>query len=1000
VNPLRPLLQSLKPRSFAQKIQWAIGIVATVVLCIAAAFDYFSSRRLIQAQTQTAAFNHTESIAKEVDDFLNAVGHLPRAIAAFQETLGASPKPQIEPFLRTLMRDTFADEIYGVYLAFEGLPATAPLASIRINRSTYPEAAPLGYDYHDPNYEWYHGPRRTGRIHVTEPFYSPYGQSSRMVSVNAPIRNEDGSYIGTAGASIPIENLLSIMKGRRFFGEEYTEDDTSEYTYIVSRNGNIIAHPTEHYGLEDDSPARNITQRPAGGRIAASPSGQTLVEINGEERQIYWTQALDSGWKIVLDVSTAKVLSPIHRIAIRDLITVLVALVLTFSLVSFIARRMTAPIVRLKSAAHALERGEFDPDSLDPTADRADELGELAHSFQNMARTITQREQSLAELNENLENAVQERTVQLTQAAADAQNARAHAEQANQSKSEFLANMSHELRTPMNAIIGYSEMLIEEAELAQKPDVVADLQKIHSAGKHLLDLINDVLDLSKIEAGKMPLYIETFDVRDMLNEVVTTITPLVDKNRNRLELQFAPDLGTIDADITKVRQTLFNLIGNAAKFTSNGTLTLEVRRETAPATAAEPSIPTRAGDSPETTAQPTETHAPTADLDASSEQTMATGTDARPTSRAPKEGAHGSERILFIVRDTGIGMTPEQLTRIFEAFMQADSSTTRKYGGTGLGLPISRNFCRLMGGDLLVESEFGKGSTFTIVLPAKVSRTPAPLDGSAALPIAPSHAPTAHNADAAALPQAEKTTPTILVIDDDPTVRDITSRNLTREGYRVLLAADGPSGLNLAYSAHPQAIVLDILMPGVDGWAVLSALKKDPKLRPIPVILATQIDEREVGFALGAHDYLIKPIDKDRLLAALREHIAPDEPRPILLVEDDADTRDRITRILAKAPFTVDTAIHGRDALDYLETAPQPPALILLDLLMPVMDGFEFLVRLRAHERWSSIPVIVLTAMELSTADRDLLLERAKCILPKASTDHAELIDKIRAALK
>jgi len=241
---------------------------------------------------------------------------------------------------------------------------------------------------------------------------------------------------------------------------------------------------------------------------------------------------------------------------------------------------------------------------------------------------------------------------------------------------------------------------------------------------------------------------------------------------------------------------------------------------------------------------------------------------------------------------------------------------------------------------------------------------------------------------------------TILVIDDDPIMRDITSRNLRREGYRVLLANDGPSGLAIARAEKPAAIVLDVLMPGMDGWAVLSALKKDPELRPIPVILASQLDEKEVGFALGAHDYLIKPVDKERLVTAIRRHLDPRDARPLLLVEDDKPTREMVQRLLEKEPFAIDVAEHGRAALEHLARTPQLPAVILLDLLMPTMDGFEFLARLREREEWRGIPVIVLTAMDLSVAERDLLLTRAKYILPKASTGKVELIDKIRAALE
>ena len=274
---------------------------------------------------------------------------------------------------------------------------------------------------------------------------------------------------------------------------------------------------------------------------------------------------------------------------------------------------------------------------------------------------------SLFERNITLQRSVEARTrelekinLELHRLIDEANRAQEAAEQANRSKGIFLANMSHELRTPLNAIIGYGEMLLEEAEDLGQPGFIPDLQKIHAAAKHLLALINDILDLSKIEAGKMDLYYETFDVPPMIQDVVATITPLVKKNANALEVHCADDLGAMRADLTKVRQTLFNLLSNACKFTEHGTVTLEVTRET--------------GD--------------------------------------------GGGWVTFRVRDSGIGMTPEQMEKLFQEFSQADASTTRKYGGTGLGLAISRKFCRLMGGDITVESARGQGSTFTITLPA------------------------------------------------------------------------------------------------------------------------------------------------------------------------------------------------------------------------------------------------------------------------------------------
>jgi CheY-like chemotaxis protein len=427
----------------------------------------------------------------------------------------------------------------------------------------------------------------------------------------------------------------------------------------------------------------------------------------------------------------------------------------------------------------------------------------------------------------------------------------------------------------------------------------------------------------------------------MIQEVVDTIRPIVEQNANVLEVQYGDNLGSMYADLTKTRQALFNLLSNACKFTEAGTITLTVERE----------------------------------MNGAGQRAAPAGGDDLP----------GQDYIIFRVMDTGIGMTKEQIQYLFEAFTQADASTTRRYGGTGLGLAISQRFCQMMGGSLSVESGLNQGSTFTIRLPGHVIDSQAKATTTAGVTITEAAGETTLTTNGHNL---------ILVIDDDPTTQDLLRRHLSKEGFQVQIASDGETGLELARKIQPIAITLDVMMPGMDGWAVLTKLKADPALSDIPVIMLTIVNEKNMGYTLGASDYLTKPIDRERLISLLQKYQCSKPCCQILLVEDDTTTREMVRRMLQKQGWEVVEAENGRAGLERVNE--DMPELILLDLMMPEMDGFQFITELRRKPAWRSIPVIVITAMDLSPEDRRRLNGYVKHILQKGAYSRSELLREVR----
>lgn len=502
----------------------------------------------------------------------------------------------------------------------------------------------------------------------------------------------------------------------------------------------------------------------------------------------------------------------------------------------------------------------------------------------------------------------------------DLRSAQAELAEANQAKSQFLANMSHELRTPLNAIIGYSEMLQEDAVDREPQQIVSDLKKVSAAGKHLLSLINGVLDLSKIEAGKMDLFVEDFDVAALVQEISATLQAVIARNGNELVVEVADAIGAMRSDITKVRQCLYNLLSNAAKFTENGRITLQ--------------------------AQP----------------------------------VRDSDLISFCVTDSGKGIAADQLGRLFQPFSQADASTSKKHGGTGLGLAITKRFAEMLGGSITVQSQLGAGATFTLTLP----RT----------------APVAHpdsNSSEGIVPLSTTNAPLVLVIDDDPAARDLMERHLSKEGFATISAGNGEVGLELARKSRPNLITLDINMPGMDGWSVLQRLKADPELCDTPVVIATVIENRNLGYLLGAFDYLVKPIDREALNHTLRR-LELNVPSRALIVDDDEGSRLLVRSALERQGWTVVEAEDGLLGLQALDQTQ--PELIVVDLLMPRLDGFGFAGAVRSKPEYDSTPMIVLTAKDLTPQERDRLSGSVESVISKNSYSTDVLTRLIRQALR
>jgi signal transduction histidine kinase/CheY-like chemotaxis protein len=497
----------------------------------------------------------------------------------------------------------------------------------------------------------------------------------------------------------------------------------------------------------------------------------------------------------------------------------------------------------------------------------------------------------------------------------DAQETAEKLKEVDRLKSEFLANMSHELRTPLNSIIGFSRVILKGIDGPVTEMQQTDLQAIYDSGKHLLNLINDVLDLSKIEAGRMEFIFEPTDLHEVVSGVMSTAIALVKEKPIELQQDVPEELTPVVADERRIRQVILNLVGNASKFTEEGYIKVAAWRE--------------------------------------------------------------DEDVIVAVEDTGIGIPRDRYHSVFKEFEQVDSSSTRRYGGTGLGLPVSKKFVEAHGGEIWFESEVNVGTTFYVRLPIA---GPSPEE--------PEEDETRADGEEALI---------VLTVDDDDGVITLFRRYLEKQGYRVMALTRGDRVVEEAKRIRPYAITLDIFLPDINGWEIVQALKSDPETRDIPIIVCSISNDRDKGLSMGVADYLVKPILEQDLLDALERVSDGGRPRDILVVDDTAEDRGLLRRILEGADYHVREATGGAEAIDLIHATP--PELVVLDLMMPDVDGFAVLEELKSDATTRDIPVVVVTAKELTAAERALLTLRVESLLEKGIFDQENLLEDVGAAL-
>jgi signal transduction histidine kinase/DNA-binding response OmpR family regulator len=767
-------------------------------------------------------------------------------------------------------------------------------------------------------------PSRKG---IWTPPYLDVAGNGLMVTASTPIYAGD-EFQGIIGVDVTLNNLIEHLNSLK--------PTPNSYALLVDQTGNLVAgSPAALRDLFGQQSIQSHSFTQTLGLPLTNPEVATLlknnangisrVSLNGQQVFIAHAPLASIGWHLgvvaPIDEVTAQAgaVSSSLSSGIERTIRSMLGLLALFSLlalgaIALFSQRLTHPIESLVTGTRAIAAGDL---SVKIPATSNDEFGLLATSFNQMTADLAAARQRQEEWSQILERTVAQRTADLARASVEAQAARLAAENANQAKNTFLANMSHELRTPLNSIINFIGFVVDGVFGPLTAEQHKFLSAALTSSEHLLGLINDILDLSKIDAGKLEFFPEPVPLVELLPAVLDSVAGLVGDKPLKLSLDMPPTLPTVRADPARMRQILLNLLSNAIKFSEKGSITLKAQV--------------------------------------------------------------GVDEVVLSVSDTGIGITPEDQARIFAEFEQLDNSNTRRAGGMGLGLAISKRLVELQGGQMWVESEPGVGSTFYFSVPCmgtavtEMPTQPAPVKAQAG-PLR------GHG-------------PVVLVVDDDPDMGQIVEQHLAPHGYQVIQHETGNGVVELAQQWRPDLILLDVLMPTKDGWQVLYELKANPETAAIPVVMCSGLQEQRLAFHLGADDYTPKPIRADALLAAVGR-VAPDRGTAVV-IDDDPNALEIIKQHLAQqAGFRVILANGGEEGWAAIQR--EQPDVVILDLTMPEVDGFEVLRRIRTTPATQNLPVVVVTARELSAEERRILNERVQVLFTKDQLSAEELVARVQ----